>query len=145
MLMMALVNICIPIQESLGTSPSPSMTESSSSLYSHHTTPFSSQDQLILSSSSSSPPISLAHPLREQLYDDQSLPSDSFSSILPVLSSRHNHDPFFNDFHREIVSHECKLLRSAIDDITQQQGIRIHRRVKSVLIEHKQLACQHLT
>ena len=156
MLTRVLLNICISIQESLVTSPSLSMTESSSSLYSHPTTPFSSQDQLILSSSSSSALISLAHPLREHdknpssphseqhIDDDSSVPNESFSSILPVLSSRHNHEPFFSDFHREIVSHSCRLLRSAIDDVIQQQGIRIHRRVKSVLIEHKQLACQHI-
>jgi hypothetical protein len=110
-----------------------------------NTTPFSSQDQLILSSSSSS---ANSHPIQsshtEQIYSDKQSLSEIFSPILPVSFSRGNNDLFLNKFYQNTVSHNCKTLSSVIDDIVQQQFIRIHRRTKTLLIEHKQFECVQL-
>ncbi len=171
------------ILESLDTSPSPSLFDSSLSSLSCNTTPFSSQDRLILSSSSSSsssavispllstaiiplPPSSSPHlnktkqlinhngsrslTYSEQIYlNNQSSylfsSNEILTTILPALSlSRYHNDLFINEFHQNILSHNCKTLRTVIDNVTQQQFIRIHQSSKVILIEHKELECVHL-
>ncbi|CAF3697255.1 unnamed protein product [Rotaria socialis] len=170
------------VQESLNTSPSRSLFDSSLSSLSCNSTPFSSQDRLILSSSPSSsssavtspiavnaviipsPPYSRSNrtnPLTRQngsrsltyseqiyLHNNQSsyiCPSnDIFTTLLPASSSRCNNDLFLNEFHQNIISHNCKTLSSIIDNVVQQQFIRIHRSSKAILIEHKELECVHL-
>jgi hypothetical protein len=93
------------------TSPSPSLIDSSFSTFSDHSTSFSSEDQLILSSSSSC--------------------STDSGGITPYCNK--------DIFHHNTISHHCQTLNSIIDDIVQQDSIRIHRQTKTVLIEHEQI------
>ncbi|CAF1076621.1 unnamed protein product [Rotaria sp. Silwood1] len=168
------------VQESLNTSSSPSLFDSSLSSISCNSTPFSSQDRLILSSSPSSSSSAVISPIAstatipippcshsnktnslinqygsrsltysEQIYlNNQSsyiCPSNEiFTTVLPASSSRCHNDLFINEFHQNIISHNCKTLSSIIDDVVQQQFIRIHRCSKTILIEHKELECVHL-
>lgn len=69
-----------------------------------------------------------------------------FRTVLPVssCSSRHHNDQFLNEFHQNILTHSCKTLRTVIDNVIQQQFIRIHQASKVILIEHKELQCVHL-
>lgn len=145
------------------------MFDSSLSSLSCNSTPFSSQDRLILSSSSSSSssavtstalipisPCSSTHQngsrsltYSEQIYlNNQSsyiCPSnDIFTAVLPASSSRSNNDLFLNEFHQNIISHQCKTLSTVIDNVVQQQFIRTHQSSKVILIEHKELECIHL-
>jgi hypothetical protein len=170
--------VYIIISDSLDTSPSPSLFDSSLSSLSCNTTPFSSQDRLILSSSSSSSSSAVISPLlstaiiplppsshsnkinqsngsrsltySEQIYlNNQSSyllsSNEILTTILPALSSsRYNNDLFINEFHQNILSHNCKTLRTVIDNVQQQQFIRIHQSSKVILIEHKELECVHL-
>lgn len=71
---------------------------------------------------------------------------DIFPAVLPISSSssRYQNDFFINEFHQNILSHNCKTLRTVIDNVLQQQFIRIHQSSKVILIEHKQLECVHL-
>ena len=71
---------------------------------------------------------------------------ENFTTVLPVSSSssRHNNDLFLNEFHRNILTHNCKTLRTVIDNVIQQQFIRIHQSSKVILIEHKELQCVYL-
>ncbi|CAF1475756.1 unnamed protein product [Adineta steineri] len=164
------------IQESLDTSRSPSLFDSSLSSLSCNTTPFSSQDRLILSSSPSSsssailssigstavipiPPCSRSTKINhngsrsltysDQIYLNNQLSylfptNEVFTTVLPTSSSRHNNDLFINEFHQNIISHNCKILSTVIDNVVQQQFIRIHQCSKVILIEHKELECEHL-
>ncbi|CAF0988673.1 unnamed protein product [Rotaria sp. Silwood1] len=146
------------ISESVGTSPSPTLSDSSLSSFSSNTTSFSSQDQLILSSSCSSTelnPILSSYqltnhnrfqfsPYNEQSYFDNQSTNEIFSTVLPVSFPRCKNDLFLNEFHKNTISHNCKTLSYVIDDVVQQEFIRIHRRTKTVLIEHKQLDCINL-
>ncbi|CAF1190159.1 unnamed protein product [Adineta steineri] len=164
------------IQESLDTSRSPSLFDSSLSSLSCNTTPFSSQDRLILSSSPSSsssailssigstavipiPPCSRSTKINqngsrsltysEQIYLNNQLSylfptNEVFTTVLPTSSSRHHNDLFINEFHQNIISHNCKILSTVIDNVVQQQFIRIHQCSKVILIEHKELECEHL-
>jgi hypothetical protein len=174
--------VYIIISESLDTSPSPSLFDSSLSSLSCNTTPFSSQDRLILSSSSSSSSSAVISPLlstaiiplppssrsnktnqfinhhgsrsltySEQIYlNNQSSyllsSNEIFTTVLPVSSSsfRYNNDFFINEFYQNLISHNCKTLRTVIDNVAQQQFIRIHQSSKVILIEHKELECVHL-
>ncbi len=146
------------------------MFDSSLSSLSCNTTPFSSQDRLILSSSSSSsvlspilstaliplPPSSSSHSNKtpngsrsltyaDQIYlNNQSTIDEILTTVLPISSSRYNNDLFLNEFHQNILSHNCKILRTVIDNVIQQQFIRIHQSSKVILIEHKELQCVHL-
>jgi len=71
--------------------------------------------------------------------------NEILKTILPALSlSRYHNDLFINEFHQNILSHNCKTLRTVIDNVTQQQFIRIHQSSKVILIEHKELECVHL-
>ncbi|CAF1516833.1 unnamed protein product [Rotaria sordida] len=88
-------------------------------------------------------------PYSEQIYlNNQSssiCPSNEiFTTILPASSSHRNNDLFINEFHQNIISHNCKTLSAIIDDVVQQQYIRIHRCSKAILNEHKELECVHL-
>ncbi|CAF3717151.1 unnamed protein product [Rotaria sordida] len=146
------------ILESVGTSPSPTLSDSSFSSLSCNTTSFSSQDRLILSSSCSSTeinPILSSYQLtnsnrfhslsyNEQIYFDNQSTNEIFSTILPVSFSHCKNDLFLSEFHKNTISHNCKTLSSVIDDIVQQEFIRIHRRTKTILIEHKQFECINL-
>ncbi|UJR28536.1 hypothetical protein I4U23_009772 [Adineta vaga] len=168
------------ILETLDTSRSPSLFDSSLSSLSRNTTPFSSQDRLILSSSPSSsssaiPPFSSCNRLTktnpfnthnnsrsltyaEQIYLNNQLsylfPSnENFNAVLPPSSlssssssssSRSTHNLFINEFHQNMISHHCKTLSTVIDNVVQQQFIRIHQCSKVILIEHKELECEHL-
>ncbi|CAF1543330.1 unnamed protein product [Adineta steineri] len=146
------------LPDSIVSSPSPSLIDSTFSSLSYNTTPFSSQDQLIISSSTSSddthPILSsnqlinctkiLSLPYTEQIYIDNQSSNEIFSPILPISISRCKNNLFLNEFHQNIVSHKCLTLSSIIDDLAQQQFIRIHRRTKSQLIEHKQFECVQL-
>ncbi len=96
----------------MDTSPSPSLSNSSFSTFSDNSTSFSSEDQLILSSSSS-----------------------SCSAFSTSIFSYCNKDIF----HQNTISHHCQTLSSIIDDIVQQESIRIHRQTKIILIEHEQI------
>ncbi len=148
------------------------MFDSSLSSLSCNTTPFSSQDRLILSSSSSSSvlspilstaliplPPSSSHSNKtpngsrsltyaDQIYlNNQSTIDEILTTVLPISSSsssRYNNDLFLNEFHQNILSHNCKILRTVIDNVIQQQFIRIHQSSKVILIEHKELQCVHL-
>ena len=170
----------IIIEESLDTSPSSSLFDSSLSSVSRNTTPFSSQDRLILSSSASSSssvvlsPISsiaivphcqvsrlnkiqsstFSHGSRsltyaEQIYfHDRSLDhfpcNDIFSTKLPVCTSRQSNDGFLSEFHQNILLHHCTTLKTVIDNVLQQQFLRIHQSSQVIFIEHQQLDCVHL-
>ena len=138
--------------EASDASSAPSLSGSSLSSLSRSTTPFSSEDQLILSSSSSSAVLSFSPPLinhdrsRPSNYFDlihlnRPWPNETFAFLLPMTSSRSPQDLLLNEFHQKITFHPCQQLRSVIDDVVQQQGIRIHRRSQSVLIEHEELEC----
>lgn len=107
------------ITRSLDTSPS----FSSLSL---HSSSFSSDDQLILPSSSSS---------SEQIYLSSICQpiSTTFATSLP-----HRIDPFL---HTKIIAHQCSILRSVIDDVIQQQSIRIHRQTTRILLEYRPFHC----
>jgi hypothetical protein len=136
--------------------------DSSLSSLSCNTTPFSSQDRLILSSSSSSSSSAVLSPISQstkisngsrslnyadQIYlNNQSSTIDEIlTTILPISSSsRYNNDLFLNEFHQNIHLHNCKILRTVIDNVIQQQFIRIHQSSKVILIEHKELQCVHL-
>ena len=162
--------------ETLDTSRSPSLFDSSLSSLSCNTTPFSSQDRLILSSSPSSSsstaipsfsscnrstktnPFNTHNTSRsltyaEQIYLNNQLsylcPSEeNFTTVLPPSSlsssSRSIHDLFINEFHQNMVSRHCKTLKTVIDNVVQQQFIRIHQCSKVILIEHKELECVYL-
>ncbi|CAF0842091.1 unnamed protein product [Adineta ricciae] len=134
--------------DSLDSSPSLSRSTTSLSSLSCNTTPFSSQDKLILSSSSSSAdtnPILSSLPYTEQIYLDRCSPSnETFSPNLPVSFPRSHNNLFLNEFHQNILVHSCRTLSSLIDNVSQQQFIRIHRRTKPLLIEHKQFQCVQL-
>ncbi|CAF3945714.1 unnamed protein product [Rotaria sp. Silwood2] len=146
------------ISESTSTSPSPTLSDSSLSSLSCNTTSFSSQDQLILSSSCSSTEINpvlssyqlINHnrfhsiPYNEQIYYDNQSINEIFSTVLPVSFPRCKNDLFLSEFHQNTISHNCRTLSSVIDDVVQQEFIRIHRRTKTVLIEHKQFECINL-
>ena len=160
------------ISESLEASPSSSLFDSSLSSLSCNTTPFSSQDQLILSSSPSSSSSAVLSPIAQTFRSTKSIPltqfngsrslpyseqiylpahsshllssNEPFIAVLPVSSSRHHQDLFINEFHLNLVSHDCKTLSTLIDNVVQQQFIRIHQCSRAVLIEHKELACVHL-
>lgn len=67
--------------------------------------------------------------------------NENFTTVLPTSSSRYNNDLFINEFHQNILSHNCKILSAIIDDVLQQQFIRIHQCSKAILIEHKELVC----
>ncbi len=110
----------IRIEVSIDTSPSPSLSDSSFSTYSDHSTSFSSDDQLILSSSDS-----------DQSYSHNQ--SSAFSANIKDL------------FHQNTISHHCQTLKSIIDDVVQQEFIRIHRRTKTILIEHEQIQCRDIS
>lgn len=112
--------------ESLDTSPSPSFSSLSS-----NSTSFSSDDQLILPSSSSSSSSSI---------HTSSLINEIFSSIFPVKTSRNNK----NFFHDNIISHHYKTLSSIIDNIKQQDFIRIHEKVHTTFLEHPYFQCIHI-
>lgn len=142
--------------EASDASSAPSLSESSLSSLSRSTTPFSSEDQLILSSSSSSSAVlSFSPPLinhnrgrssnySDLIYLNRPWPTETYAFLLPMTSSRSPQDLLLNEFHQKITFHPCLQLRSVIDDVVQQQGIRIHRRSQSVLIEHDELECVHL-
>ena len=154
--------------EPIETSLASSLFDSSLSSLSCNTTPFSSQDRLILSSSSSSSVLSpipstalppSSHPnktSRSLTYSDQIylnnqssslfISDKTFTTVLPVSSSssRHHNDLFLNEFHQNILAHPCKTLRTVIDNVIQQQFIRVHQASKVILIEHKELQCVHL-
>nr|BAJ93594.1 predicted protein [Hordeum vulgare subsp. vulgare] len=164
------------IAETLDTSRSPSLFDSSLSSLSRNTTPFSSQDRLILSSSPSSSsstaipsftscnrstktnPFNTHNSSRSLTYAEQIYLNNQFSYLCPseenftvVLppsslssSSRSAHDLFINEFHQNMVSRHCKTLKTVIDNVVQQQFIRIHQCSKVILIEHKELECEHL-
>ena len=136
------------ISDSLDSSRSLSRSATSLSSLSCNTTPFSSQDKLILSSSSSSAdtnPILSSLPYTEQIYLDHCSPSnETFSPNLPVSFPRSHNNLFLNEFHQNILVHSCRTLSSLIDNVSQQQFIRIHRRTKPLLIEHKQFHCVQL-
>lgn len=88
-------------------------------------------------------------PYSEQIYLNNQLsylfPSDEiFTTVLPASSSRSNNDLFINEFHQNIIAHNCKILSTVIDNVVQQQFIRIHQCSKVILIEHKELECEHL-
>ncbi|UJR20990.1 hypothetical protein I4U23_024092 [Adineta vaga] len=147
------------VLDSLDSSPSLSLSATSLSSLSCNTTPFSSQDHLILSSSSSSadtnPILSSCQSIdptklsflsyNEQIEFECSSSNEIFSANLPVSFPRSHHNHFLNEFHQNILSHPCQTLSSVISNISQQQFIRIHRRTKSLLIEHKQFQCIQLT
>jgi len=157
-----LIHFIFPLySESQDTSPSSSLFDSSLSSLSCSTTPFSSQDRLILSSSSSSSsalsPLSSANNSNrtrslnysEQIYLTNQLSylfssNETFVSVLPFSSSRSSNDFFLNEFQQNLQSHNCKTLRSVIDNVTQQQFIRIHQSSNVILIQHQQLQCVHL-
>ena len=128
------------------------LSESSLSSLSRSTTPFSSEDQLIFSSSFSSAALSFSPPLinhdpgrpsnySDLIYLNRPWPDETFAFLLPMASSRLPQDLLLNEFHQKITLHPCHQLRSVIDDVVQQQGIRIHRRSQSVLIGHDELEC----
>ncbi|CAF2160432.1 unnamed protein product [Rotaria magnacalcarata] len=137
------------------TSPSPTLSDSSISSYSSNTTSFSSQDQIILSSSCSSSeinPILSSYqlvnsntfhfvPFNEQYYFDNQSTNEIFSTVLPISSSRCKNDLFLSEFHQNTRIHNCNTLSSTIDDVLQQDFVRVHRRTKTILIEHKKLEC----
>jgi hypothetical protein len=92
-------------------------------------------------------------PYSEQIYLNNQLsylfpPNEIFTTVLPSSSSsssaRSNNDLFINEFHQNIISHNCKTLSTVIDNVVQQQFIRIHQCSKVILIEHKELECEHL-
>ena len=85
----------------------------------------------------------------EQIYfyhpSSNPVPSkELFTAVLPVSAARPHHDFFISEFHQNISSHSCTTLSKLIDDVRQQQFIRIHRSSQVVLIEHQQLQCVHL-
>ncbi|CAF4995409.1 unnamed protein product, partial [Rotaria socialis] len=140
------------------TAPSPTLSDSSISSFSSNTTSFSSQGQIILSSSCSSSEInpilssyqlinsSRFHfvPSNEQYYFDNQSTNEIFSIVLPISSSRCKNDLFLSEFHQNTIIHNCNTLSSAIDDVLQQDFIRVHRRTKTILIEHNKLECINL-
>lgn len=158
-------------KESLDASPTSSLFDSSLSSLSCNTTPFSSQDRLILSSSPSSTssvvpspissltvvPSNNIHPstsrylnyadqiyFNDRLTDLPSFHEKDFDKKLPMFSSRQKNDFFLSEFHKNVVSHRCVTLKTIIDNVLQQQFVRVHRSTQSILIEHRQLDCTHL-
>lgn len=79
------------------------------------------------------------HPASSGLVPSKEL----FTAVLPASASRSQHDFFISELHQNISSHSCTTLSKVIDDVRQQQFIRIHRSSQVVLIEHQQLQCIH--
>lgn len=127
-------------------SPVSSISQNSLSSCSPITTSFSSDDdQMIICSSSSSSfdPIFNKKTLKncEEIYIDRTWPTENIRFDLPMSTSRVEKDRFFKEFHENLLVHQCNGLHSIIDEVLQQQTMRIHRRSNFVLIENQQIDC----
>lgn len=81
----------------------------------------------------------------EQIYFHQVRSADLFKAVLPISSSsRHHHDPLINEFHQNIRSNLCRTLKTVIDNVLQQEFLRVHRSSQVILVEHDQFDCARL-